>query len=173
MVEPMFKKPKTSKRKPRRKLEEKSSRELIKEADKWFSKYIRLRDAVYRDDIAEAGWYGQCVTCSKQGLICDGEGHFQTGWNAGHFVTRGHMITRFDEQNVHLQCAFRCNNMRSGEYEKHRVAIDKMYGEGTAASLENLARTSLYKLQKFQLLNLVSSYKHKVNEILNKESRYV
>src|ERR1700756_1802503 len=135
----MYPKKKTSKPRKRRTLEEKSSKELIKTADEWFSKYIHLRDSHYFDE----EWTGTCVTCSKTGRVArieDGKLRFDVGWNAGHFVTRGHKIVRFDEQNVHLQCAFRCNNMKSGEYEKHRLAIDKMYGEGTAASLEALAR---------------------------------
>lgn len=164
MTQPMFKTPK--KRKPRRTVEEKSAKELVKVADKHFSEFIRLRDSTFRDD----GWYGACITCSKRGQVArleNGKAKFNIGWNAGHFVTRGHKITRFDEQNVHLQCAYRCNNMKSGEYEKHRLAINRLYGEGSAEALEALVRqASLYKLYKFQLLDIISDYKARVNEIV-------
>lgn len=157
---------KIKKRKPPRKLEDKTALEIRKEADKWFSRYIRLRDSQHRGD----GWYGTCVTCSKHGLVMDNAGKWANGWNAGHFVTRGKLVVRFNEKNVHLQCAYRCNNMKSGEYEKHRIAINHMYEKNTAEQLEQYARDNQYhKLFKHELLELVETYKSKVYAIMYKE----
>ena len=83
-------------------------------ADKEFSKYIRLRDTAKDGD----NYVGKCITCSKTGLVAyihEGELKFTRGWSAGHFVTRGNLITRFNELNVNLQCTYRCNNLRSGD----------------------------------------------------------
>lgn len=69
-------KPKTDKRK------------LIKKLDRIFSKYIRLRDT-------KTG-FGLCITCES--LISF------TNCDAGHFVTRDRIATRYDERNVNAQC---------------------------------------------------------------------
>jgi len=52
----------------------KSIRQLIKTADRWFSKYIRLK-------AADANGYVQCVTCGKAIP-------WNKGCHAGHFVVR-------------------------------------------------------------------------------------
>lgn len=58
-------------------------------ADEWMSKFIRLRDA-------DASGYGRCISCGK--LV-----HWSEADN-GHFINRGHLNTRYDEQNCNLQC---------------------------------------------------------------------
>lgn len=91
--------------------------------DTIFSQYIRLRDS--NDE-----GLGQCITCGiwvpyKQA-------------DAGHFMTRNHLATRFHERNVHLQCKG-CNGPRGGMQYEHGKQIDAKYGAGTA---EKLAWTS-------------------------------
>ena len=68
---------------------------LKKELDKWFSLYIRLR---------EANEYGmcQCFTC---GIVR----HYKEGMQNGHFQSRKHLATRFSEDgNCEVQCV-KCN----------------------------------------------------------------
>ena len=112
---------------------------MRKTADFWFSRYVRLRDCTFKDD----GWYGTCITCTKTGLVAwiDEKGHlrFTRGWDNGHFVGRGTYITRFEDENCNLQCSMRCNNLRSGEYEKYKVALKIKYGENVPRKLEELA----------------------------------
>ncbi len=88
-------------------------------ADKWFSEFIRLRDAGPDGRV-------KCVTCSHT----DHWRYLQ----CGHFVTRGHQSVRFDEKNASCQC--RGCNYNGGQHLKHAVAIDRRYGEGTAKALE-------------------------------------
>lgn len=144
------------------KLEEKTAQQLIKVADEWFSKRVRLEDSELRG----SEFHGTCVTCSysKRVAYWDGDRfRFEPGWDAGHFVRRGEKVVRYNRNNVHLQCKFHCNRMRSGEPEKHRLAIDRMYGEGTAQELEELARTTTYyKLGKAELLQIISESKDAV-----------
>lgn len=71
---------------------------LIKKLDTVFSIYIRRRYAV--NDIAE------CVTCGKKD-------HWSK-LQCGHFMSRKHMATRWDENNCQVQCAG-CNVFRYGE----------------------------------------------------------
>ena len=94
----------------------------ITTADAWFSKYIRLRDAYHNG-------YVSCVTCGKAK-------HWKE-MHCGHFVTREKLATRFHEKNSHAQCES-CNCFKSGEQAKPALAIDRMYGVGTAQMLIDL-----------------------------------
>jgi hypothetical protein len=60
----------------------------------------------------------------------------------------------------HHNCAMRCNKMRSGEYEKYRLALKDKYGEEVPEELENLARTTqYYKFTKDELLTIINDSK--------------
>lgn len=88
-------------------------------ADKAFSLYIRLRDS-------DASGMVSCCTCGSS-----------LPWreaNAGHFVTRTHISTRWDERNCHAQCP-RCNKWEGGEQYRHGIYVDKTHGNGTADEL--------------------------------------
>ena len=76
---------------------------LKKELDKWFSLYIRLRDA---NDFGLV----QCFTC---GVVKP----YNKGMQCGHFQSRSHLSTRFDEVNCQPQCVG-CNMFKQGEQYK-------------------------------------------------------
>ena len=123
---------------------------LKKELDKWFSLYIRLRDA---------NEYGmvQCFTCGKVG-------HYKTGgMQNGHFQSRKHMATRFDEENCQVQCVA-CNMFRQGEQFKFGMNLDAKYGEGKAEELEYLART-IHKVSRVEYEEQISYYKNLVENL--------
>ena len=118
---------------------------LKKELDKWFSLYIRLRDA------NEYG-YTQCFTCGKVG-------HYKTGgMQNGHFQSRKHLATRFSEDgNCEVQCVG-CNIFRSGEQYLFSLRLNEKYGEGRAEELEQLARTTL-KISRVEYEEQITYYK--------------
>jgi len=99
----------------------KKSKIKISTADAWCSKFIRIRDA---DD----NGYCSCFTCNA--VI------FWKYIQAGHFVSRGRAMTRFDGKNIHAQCPT-CN-MSGGEQGKYAVKLDEVYGPGTAKMLIEL-----------------------------------
>ena len=66
-----------------------ANKKLIQQLDKEFSIFIRRRYAI--NDIAT------CVTCGKKD-------HWKK-LQAGHFMSRKHLSTRWDEDNVQVQCA--------------------------------------------------------------------
>ena len=130
----------------------KSISKLKKELDKWFSLFIRLREATDEGMI-------QCFTCGKVA-------HYKDGMHCGHFQSRRFLPTRFDEENCQVQCAA-CNVFRYGEQYKFGLALDGKYGEGTAEELECLARTTI-KIGRVDYEEKISYYKSIV-ENLKKE----
>lgn len=114
---------------------------LRKEADRLFSRAVRLRDS----ELVDGVYQGECITCSYSGIVAylDDKDilRFARGWDAGHYIGRGKYITRWDEENVNLQCSYRCNRMRSGELAKYKLALDAKYGLDTSVKLEKLAKT--------------------------------
>jgi len=122
---------------------------LKKELDKWFSLYIRLRDA---------NEYGmvQCFTC---GIVSG----YKDGMQNGHFQSRKHMATRFHEDNCQVQC-IKCNMYSQGEQFKFGLALDFKYGEGTAKELEFLAKT-IMKFSRADYECEISYYKNLVENL--------
>lgn len=122
---------------------------LKKELDKWFSLYIRLR---------EANEYGmvQCFTC---GIVRG----YKDGMQNGHFQSRKHIATRFHEENCQVQC-IKCNMYSQGEQFKFGINLDAKYGEGKAEKLELLARTTM-KLSRADYECELSYYKNLVENL--------
>ena len=120
-----------------------------KEADKYFSRYIRLRDSNHGTIF--------CITCGTPFKIKEGD--------AGHFQPRQHLFTRFDERNVNGQCKG-CNNKdwNQGEQYKHGIAIDKKFGKGTAQWLSDHRRDFIkYIIPDYQ--EMIVEYKQKIKEL--------
>ena len=122
---------------------------LKKELDKWFSLYIRLR---------EANEYGmcQCFTC---GIVR----HYKEGMQNGHFQSRKHLSTRFDEENCQVQCGS-CNMFKQGEQYKFSIYLEYAYGEGKAEELESLART-IAKFSRVDYEDKIAYYKSYVEKL--------
>jgi hypothetical protein len=100
-------------------------------ADKYFSEYIRKRDA-------DANGYCKCCTCSKKA--------YWKEVDAGHFISRRHEGTRYNEKNANAQCAF-CNRFDQGRQFQHGEFIKKKYGEGTT---DILWRDALWTTRRTQ-----------------------
>jgi len=89
--------------------------------DKAFSTFIR-----YRDTNAEG--YGACWTCGK--II-----HFKDG-HCGHFISRRHKATRWNEQNCGLQLlALSRGTCKYGKFEYEQLS---KYYRDKAAELKKL-----------------------------------
>ena len=114
---------------------------LIKKLDSVFSQYIRLKAA--SNGIAE------CFTCNKKD-------HWKKLQN-GHFQSRKHYSTRWDEINCQVQCAG-CNVFRAGEQYKFSVNLDAKYGEGTARRLHIKSQKTV-KFANFEIEDMIKKYK--------------
>ena len=82
----------------------KSISKLKKELDKWFSLFIRLRNATDHEGLC------QCFTC---GCVK----YYKKGMQCGHFQSRSFLATRFDEENCQPQCVG-CNMFKQGEGDR-------------------------------------------------------
>lgn len=99
-------------------------------------------------------------------ITCEVRRHYKD-MDAGHFLSRQYMATRFDERNVHAQCP-RCNQYGSGEQYLHSLSIERKYPKGTIEDLLVKSKT-LQKYNKILLMELARSYKEKyINECKDK-----
>ena len=130
-------------------MKKKSISKLKKELDKWFSLFIRLRFAT-KEGLC------QCVTCGKVG-------HYKSGMQCGHFQSRRHLNTRFNEENCQVQC-IGCNCFKQGEQYKFSLYLDGKYGEGTAQTLEFLSHQTT-KISRSDYEEKISYYKDLVNKL--------
>ena len=81
----------------------------------------------------------------------------------GHFQSRKHLSTRFDEENCQVQCV-KCNVYAWGEQYKFSLALDGKYGEGKAEELQYLARTTV-KISRVEYEEKISYYKSLVEKL--------
>ena len=124
-----------------------------KEAWEWCSRYIRLRDT-------DKNQLTSCITCGKKNHPKDVD--------AGHFISRTHNSTLFDERNIFAQCKF-CNAPGLGGDDAKRVfrqrAIERI-GEDEVVALEQLSNLPT-KISDLELMALTQDYKQRVEELLN------
>lgn len=124
-------------------------KQLVKRLDNVFSQYIRLRNA-------NALGIAECYTCGKQ-----------DNWKklqCGHFQSRKHYGTRWDETNCQVQCSG-CNVFKYGEQYKFGVRLDKDFGQGTAEDLHAKA-IKITKYSNADLEGLITKYKSEVKRLM-------
>ena len=113
---------------------------LIKKLDKVFSLYIRQRFAENEISI--------CFTCGKKD-------HWKR-LQCGHFQSRKHYSTRFDEINCQVQCAG-CNVFKYGEQFIFGKNLDLEYGSGCSESLYYKAK-QITKYSYDEIEDLINKY---------------
>ena len=122
-----------------------SRKSLVKKLDTVFSLYIRLRYA--KNEIAE------CYTCGKKD-------HYKK-LQCGHFMSRKHYATRWDEENCQVQC-YSCNVMRYGEQYKFGLRLAKEKGRAFPEELLQKTRATI-KLTNNDLLDMIAYFKNKTD----------
>jgi|TARA_R110000824_G_scaffold226555_3_gene414348 hypothetical protein len=118
-----------------------SRSKVVKQLDSVFSQYIRQREAV--NEIAT------CFTCGKRD-------HWKRLQN-GHFQSRKHYSTRWDETNCQVQCAG-CNVFKYGEQFIFGQNLDIKYGLGTSNDLYIKAKKTV-KISTVELQDMIKHYK--------------
>jgi len=120
----------------------------LDECDKEFSRKIRLRDS------DEYG-IGYCCTCQKRLYWKEAQ--------CGHYVSRRHHATRYDEQNCHLQCVS-CNYFKDGLKYEHAKHIDELYGKGAHDKLQ-IKKHNVCKLTVPILMIMTKEFKDQADKL--------
>jgi len=123
-------------------MKSKSINQLVADLDKVFSIFIRLRDI-------DADGFSYCVTCGKPMTLKTSQ--------CGHFISRRHFATRWEEKNCAAQCVG-CNIYTQGKQYEFGLAIDERFGVGTAQKLLIQSKNK-FKKDKAILQILINKYK--------------
>jgi len=118
--------------------------------DKVFHEYIRRRDADNNTGNCD------CISCGK--TI-----HFSES-DAGHFISRKYLITRYDERNVKAQCR-KCNRFEYGRQYEYSIAL----GQELSQELLQTSR-SMIKFSDADWQEIYEEFNDKLNKIKKKQN---
>jgi len=136
----------------------------LADTQKYFNKFIRLRDA---ED--------ECISCDRTIEEIEKNDNWKVGgsWDCGHYLTRGaYPELRFEELNAHKQC--KSCNAGAGKFVKKARTVTAMYrlklirkiGEDNVMWVEGYHEPKKYDIEDLKQLTAV--YKAKIKEIENR-----
>lgn len=121
----------------------KTRSEWLAETQRWFNKFIRLRDS-----------NDSCISCGR---------HHTGQYHAGHFRSVGSSPQlRFNELNCHKQCSV-CNNYLSGNQLKYRERLISKIGRSQVEQLESNNEAAHYSIDEIKAIKGI--YKQKCKEL--------
>ena len=129
------------KRTPLNKVSKRPIAKLKREAWAVFSRWIRELDK----------W--TCYTCGKQG-----KGSFM---HAGHYISRKHNSTMFDERNVHAQC-MNCNLWGYGNMGVYTLKLQEQYGPDIIRELTEKSK-KIKQWEVDELEEIIKKYENNNN----------
>jgi hypothetical protein len=118
---------------------------LVKKLDTIFSTYIRLK-------MSDKNGISTCITCGKK--------EEWKNQDCGHFISRTHYSTRWDENNVATQCRY-CNRYCQGEQYKYSLYLGNNLSEELYIKSKQIV-----KFADVELIDMIKYYKEKVNVLL-------
>lgn len=121
---------------------------LVDKLDRIFSQYIRLRDVM-------PNGYFRCISCGKV------KPYEQS--DCGHFFSRRHMATRFDEDNCNSECKG-CNRFSADHLIGYQVNLIRKIGQDRYERLV-WKHNSTKKWCDFELKELIKYYKALVDKL--------
>jgi hypothetical protein len=132
----------------------KTKSELLREADRLFSQFIRNRDADKNGNIA-------CVCCGKIYNLEQVDKEGKKIVQPLHFIDRGVYSLRFDEDNCHAGCSY-CNldmflNKNGFAYRRYLEFMNMTYGEEMVTEMA-LAHRRINKITEQQLKTVIEYY---------------
>ena len=123
----------------------KSYATLKRKMDKVFSEYVRRRLAGPNGMVA-------CVSCGRVKRWQEQQ--------AGHFVTRVRLATRWDVENTHPQCSA-CNVLLRGNAVGYARWLENHYGPSIFATLDERSRQPR-KYSRGDLQAMISEFQEKL-----------
>jgi len=134
--------------KPRKRSKKSRHQSAKKKLDEVFSRWIRLKDA-------DRNGYCTCVTCGKFD-------HWKK-MQAGHYVSRLYMATRWVPENVHVQCPS-CNLFKKGAMDEYALFIISKYGQEQLEKL-NMAKKRTAKFHSYDLEAMIKVYERELDNL--------
>lgn len=122
---------------------------LKKKLDEVFSRYIRYK---YAKD-----GYVSCYTCGTTEPIKE--------MQCGHYITRGKLATRWDEDNCRVQCVA-CNIFKKGNYQEYSRRLINEMGCDIIETLTQKSHQTL-KLKAVDYQELIDLYTEKLKNVNN------
>lgn len=138
----------TKKKKDSNTPKEKRKPDLVKKLDKVFSQYIRLRD------VMPSGFF-KCISCGKIKPFSEAD--------CGHYHSRTHMATRFEEDNCHCECKG-CNRFSADHLIGYRENLITKIGFSRVERLNVLAHSQKHWLD-CELEEKIAYYKAEVKRL--------
>lgn len=126
----------------------KSFARLKKEADKWCSEWIRLKDADWKG-------FNTCYTCGIRK-------HYKE-LQAGHYVSRTYLNLRYYEPNLRPQCVT-CNIFRKGNMDEYALRLEKET-PGILEHLNNWKHRKSTPLKAKDLELIIKEFKEKIKNL--------
>lgn len=128
----------------KKKKELKSKTDFVREAQAAFNRWVRKRDE-----------HLPCISCGRM---------HKGQWHAGHYrTTAAAPQLRFDESNVHKQCA-PCNSHKSGDIVNYRMSLIERIGEDEVARLEHDNTSRRWTVEELEQIK--KTYNAKYREML-------
>lgn len=128
--------PKTAKKPTRSK--------IVKKLDVIFSQYTRLK-------YADKNGMAECFTCGKRS-------HWKS-MQCGHFMSRKHYSTRWDENNVRVQCPS-CNVFQYGKQYEFGLKLGQQLAEEM-----HLKSQQIVKFTTNELIEMIDHYSSEVKRM--------
>ena len=123
---------------------------------KWFSKYIRLRDAIKTTGDM---YYAKCITCGEIKPMED--------IDAGHGIPGRNNSILFNELITNAQCRT-CNRKGKGEYQKYKSVLVERHGQ-EMFDLWMFEKKKPLHYTEFDYEQLTELYKKKVKQLKSGE----
>lgn len=120
----------------------------MKEADKWFSLYVRLNESNADGTVA-------CFICNST--------HWYKEVDCAHFIDRDQMSTRYSEVNCHAVCVD-CNRFDPDHQDNYWKKLTLKLGLEAGNSLLESKR-NLTKFMRHELIEIADKYKHLYQEL--------
>jgi hypothetical protein len=117
------------------------------------NEYVKWRDAI---QVVDGKPICPCITCGK---LVSG-----TNLHAGHWISRVHKATAYDEYNIASQCGYPCNKFRNGEPQVYEAKLRALYGDVKVDEMKSTIGT-LRKWKPYELEELYNYYKSALAEI--------
>jgi len=105
---------------------------LVKKLDVVFSQWVRRSNADHKG-------FCTCITCGRK--------HHWKEIQAGHFMSRKHYSTRWDEDNVKPQCKA-CNVFNAGEQYKYSIYLGSQLSDDLLAKSRMIVKFGVYDIEK-------------------------